>query len=508
MPSISLPTGSYALVEPRASSRRLINCFAETSPTISSEDSKDKDTPVILRRAPGVVAFCDLSNGLSINGQVRGLEMMQGLLYAVIGQNLYSVNSAGTPTLLGSSIVGSGRVHMANNKYCLVIVIPNSNSGYTYDLGSNTLLPITASTFLSLGALNVGFIDSYIVFLQKNGLGFYNSDSQVVSGTGPISFTSTLSGQFIRQFGSDPFVGMDIDHRTINMFGQLTSEAFIDAGNTAGTPFSSAPNNFMEMGCINGETVAKQDQSTFWVANDRTVRRLTGVTPTRVSNHGIENVLEEIYMGDAYAFCYTLGGHLMYALTLPTAGRTLVYDCTTTEWHEMSSLIGLLGHSAVGVHSNDAAAALGYWRPLCSINAYGMQLVGDSQYPIIGQLSTDVFSELGMPLEAMWIHQAIYDNHNRLRHKRLELVIGTGNTYVAPTGQATYPQITLKISDNGGNTYRTMPTRSLGLQGHRKDRVVWYNLGMSRDRVYQFNMSDPYEMWVTDAQAEVTEVPH
>ena len=235
----------------------------------------------------------------------------------------------------------------------------------------------------------------------------------------------------------------------------------------------------MEIGCAVGETVAKQDQSVFWLANDRTIRRMNGVTPTRVSNHGIEAILEQAYIADAYAFPYSVAGHLFYVLTLPTAGRTLVYDCTTNEWHELSS------------------AGIGYWRPFCAINAYGMWLLGDSQSGQIGFANTQVFSEYGSTRNAIWTHQSFYQAHQRIRHNRLEVVMGTGKSPL--TGQGSSPLLTLKISDDGGNTFRTMPTRNLGITGKYLTRAVWYKLGMSRERVYQFELSDPVESWVSDA---------
>lgn len=81
--------------------------------------------------------------------------------------------------------------------------------------------------------------------------------------------------------------------------------------------------------------------------------------------------------------------------------------------------------------------------------------------------------------------------------------MGTGT---APLG--INPLLTLQISDDGGNSYRTMPTISLGLTGKYLTRAQWWRLGMARDRVYQFNLSDPVESWVTDVQLETAQALH
>ncbi len=482
--TLSLPTGSYSLPEPRASVRRLVNCYSEVAPNVTGLDAKSKDPPVILRRTPGIVQWNQTGNlvpGYPPVASVRGMFVMAGTLYAVVGDQLGSYDQFGNYTFLGTGIPGSGRVYMTGNGYCLVIILPGlvPGIGYTWDLADG-LLPITASTFVTYGAAQVGFIDSYIVFLQANGRGFYNDDGQITSGTGPITFNNF--GQLPREFGTDPFVGMQVLNRVIWCFGELTSECYIDAGNTAGSPFASSPNNFMELGCANGNTVVKQNQTIFWIANDLTVRCInnqSGITPTRVSNHAIEAILQDITITDAYSMAYSLSGHLMVVFVFPTAQRTLVYDCITTEWHEMSSY------------------GIGYWRPFCIANAYGKQLIGDSQPTAqIGYLDPGTYTEFGNTLVATWIHQPVYAGHMRLRHRRLEIVLGTGEAPL--TGQGSEPLITLQMSDDGGHTWRTMPARSLGSEGKRATRAVWYNLGTSRERVYQFNLSDPVELWLTD----------
>jgi len=480
MASIALPTGSYRFPEPRASVRRLVNCYAEAAPQITQADYKDQQSPVILRRAPGISIFCQISQTDSI----RGMWMMQGLLYTVVANALYSVSPQGVATQLGTGIYGSGRVYMSDNTACLVIIIPGTNQGWTFANGSLSL--ITDPTFIQFGALNLGFIDSYIVFLATNGREFYNCDSKSISGSGPITFTGGT--EFPREFGADLLTGMAIDHRQITMFGQLTSEAFIDTGNAVNSPFSSAPNNFIELGCINGNTVTKQDQTIFWVANDRTVRRQQNQTPVRISNHGIESVLEQADLSDAFGLAYTIGGHLFYAINMPAAERCIVYDCTTTEWHELESY------------------KVGYWRVQNTIYYYGMQLVGDSLSGTIGKLDSNVFTEFNALRVAKWTHQPYYVDHNRIQHKRFEVVMGTGAGPI--TGQGSDPLLTLKISDDGGNTFRTMPTKSLGKIGHRLIRATWYRLGMSRERVYQLELSDPVESWVGDAQIEVGMARH
>jgi hypothetical protein len=403
--------------------------------------------------------------------------MMGGVEYAVIGSTLYTLSSTGGLTQIASGLLGSGFVRITDNTQCLVILIPGFPTAYCYTTANGL-----STVMLPFAATDCWFIDSYIVFLQANGRGFFNDDGQTVSGTGPITFAN--GNQFPREFGTDSFVGMGISSRSVYMLGQRTSEVYVDAGSASsvGTPFVDAPNGFMQIGMLPGAQYSGvvQNNSFYWLAQDRTFRNLSGGSPVRVSNHGIESILSNINATGCYGFAYSLSGHSFVAWTFPNGSRTLVLDVTTGEWSEMASF------------------GLGYWRPLCCHNAFGLYLVGDSQSGQIGFLDVTSRTEWGTVRTSTWIHQAIYQENNRLSHRRLELVLGGGFAPLTGSTDATIPQITLSISDNGGMTWRAMPMRTIGSTGQYQNRVVWFGLGISRQRVYQFELSADAQSWVTD----------
>lgn len=470
---IPIPTGSYRLPDPRASVRRLLNCFAELAPqTNLVNDSKQKAPPTILRRAPGITAFSRAA------GAARGAWMMGGIEYVVIGATLYTLSAGGALASVGTGILGAGLVRMTDNTQCLVIL---ASSGQAYSYTVTAGLAVLA---LPAAAVDCSFIDSYIIFLQANGRGFFNDDGQTVSGTGPITFVN--GNVFPREFGTDAFVGMVICNRNIYMLGERTSEVFVDNGSASsvGTPFTDAPNSFMQIGMLPGAqySAVVQNNAPYWLANDRTIRYLNGITPVRASNHGIESILATLDVTGCYGFPYSLGGHLFIAWTFPapTAARTLVLDVTTGEWHEMASF------------------GLSYWRPLCCHNAFGKYLVGDSQGSGVGYLDFTSLTEWGTVRTSRWTHQVVYQENNRLSHRRLELVLGGGFAPLTGAAQDVNPKLTLFVSDDGGVTFRAFPDRSLGTVGQYLNRIAWFNLGLSRQRVYQFELSANAASWVTD----------
>ena len=573
---IPLPIGSYVTADPSASCKRLVNIFSEPAPQdsvlteLKGGNPYQESAPSYLRRWAGITPFANDST----SKPCRGLWTMQGVLYAVIGPTLYSVNSAtGALTQLGTGIPGNGFVRMTDNTACLVILVPNSKNCFTYcpntvstletltnvnildttgdftcdattlTLGQQvtitgafagpagiagytsgptvyqiistdgatvfTLATVTGQNlttiagsasgatfqtgqsaqpafqalnsglFATYGAIDCHFLDSFIVFLAMGGRLFYNDDGQISSGQNQITFNTNAT--FPREFGTDLFVGMGSDHREITLFGLWSSEGYLNVGNPVGTPFSAAPQSFVELGCHPdcAYTIALQDQALFWVANDKTVRRKSGQTPTRVSNSGIEAIIEHADLTGAYALAPNIAGHPLWVLVMPAISRTVAYDCLTTEWFEIESY------------------GLGYWRALCYNNAYGKQFVGDSQGNGLGYLDTSVFTEFGNKLVVSFTTQPIYKDHNRIVHRRVELV--------TTVGEDGYPgaKVTMQVSDDAANTFRSFPLRNLGSLGSFFTRATWFNLGQARNRVYRFNISDPTQVFTVQITTDI-----
>ena len=502
--TIPLPLSSLQLPDLRASCKRLVNCYPEPLPGDNPNNPSDtKDgQPAALRRWPGITTLAN-------PGAVRGIWEMRGVVYIVVGGALYVLNSAGTTTNVspGLSIPGTGFVRMTDNTNCMVILVPGTDYLFTYTLPASGLglgtfaqLPNSGSTtfFYNLGgALDVWFVDGYLVFLANNNAGngsltFFNDDGYIAEGAGnPITFVTAAS--FTRQFGTDPFFAMIVDHREVIMLGSRTTEGYVNTGNATGTPFSTAPDTYMPYGTNPFCTyaVANQDNSPFWVANDLTVRRRNGQTPVKVSNAGVEAILQYASVNGQLAGCYaltpTVGGHPFYVLTIPLLQRTLAYDCVTQEWIDLSSEIN--GQEI-------------QWQPIVWYNAFGLQLVGSAVSGAIGYLDPTVSTEFGSaPVVVELTCQPIYQNNYRIVTRRLELVCTAGQ---GPT-PGVAPRVNLLLSDNWGASFVAAndDTQTLGLPGDTDNRAVWWNLGQHRSLVTKFRISDASIAFTVDVQADI-----
>jgi len=166
------------------------------------------------------------------------------------------------------------------------------------------------------------------------------------------------------------------------------------------------------------------------------------------------------------------------AFVHPFDGRTFVYDCTTQLWHERESL------------------GFGAWRPAAIVEAYGKQIVVDSRSGKIGYLDPETMSEFGDPQRMSWTYAPVYAENKLALHRRFELVLNSG--YGLLTGQGSDPLVTLEISDDGGETFETVETKSLGLRGKYGWQVDWDMLGSSAQRVYRVSISDPVPILAVD----------
>ena len=489
--SVPLPLASYQLTDLRAGSKRLIGCYPEPAPQTEPDDTRDQQ-PATLRRWPGITTFTP--SGLT--NPLRGIWEMAGVVYAVVGFDLFTVNSSGTFIIVpgsNSSIIGTGFVRMTDNGACLVILVPGTDICFTYTpfAGGGGLQQLSASFFLNLGgAIDVWYVDTFIVFLANNNGGngsytLFNDDGRQVSGNTQITFTTAAS--FSRQFGTDPFYGMCIDHRELLMFGSRSSEGFLNTGNPTGSPFSSASDTYMPYG-VHPQcpfSIALQDNSVFWVCNDLTVRRREGQTPTRISTAGVEAVLSNankqglltgIYALSSPAGGPTWNGHPFYVLTIPLAARTLVYDCVTQQWFD---LVSVLNGQEV------------QYRGLSYLNAFGKQLIGDSESGTIGFLDDTVQNEFGnmnAPVVCAFTTQPLYKANNRQIVRRVEAVVTAGQ---GPT-PAVAPRIDLLLSDNWGETFDVSgdDSQTLGVPGDTSNRAIWWNVGQYYSLVMQFRVTD------------------
>jgi hypothetical protein len=464
MPSIRLPLHSYNLRSIPSSTSRLVNCFIEQLPP-------DANTPSILYRSAGITQAATVGTSVANYGLHAGL----GKLFAVYGTNLYWIDSSNVATLVGSIGTPTQQsIDMDHNVDTVVVV--NTPNAYYYTPSTATFGQISDADFTSRGAADVEFLDNWMLFREPSSGRVFGADVGTATSFSALNF-------FTAEGSPDDLVGMKADHRQLLLLGTETGELWENTG-ISGFPFERAINGFFELGCLNGRSIAKLDNSVFWLASDFTVRRLNGITPVRVSTHAIEQRLHDMTISTAKASVRSYEGHLFYKLSFDEG--TFVYDAATGLWHEEKS------------YGYDGSI----W--INSALAYDRYYVGNRIDTRLGIIDAAVYAEASSIQIAEWTYQPIYTESERAFHHRLEVIVETG---VGGAVAVVDPQIMLEYSDDSGRTWTSLPQRSLGRMGEYRHPVVWNRLGSAakgKARVYKMSVSDAVKVNVTDTLLEVT----
>ena len=285
---------------------------------------------------------------------------------------------------------------------------------------------------------------------------------------------------------------MIADHRELWLFGESTTEVWFDSGDVD-FPFSRIDGAFMEVGCSAAASVAKIDNSIYWLGNDErgngTVWRANGYTPSRLSTHAIEHQLSTYSrIDDAKAFAYQQAGHSFYVLTFPTANRTWAYDVATGLWHERA------WHDSAGIQHRHRAN--------CFASFAGRLLVGDWENGNIYALDLDTYTDNGDAIHRIRVSPHIsHPDYRWLFFASLQVDLESGVGLVE--GQGSDPQAMLQWSDDGAHTWSNERWASIGAMGHYKCRTAWNRLGKSRDRVFRLSITDPVKVIILGASADV-----
>jgi len=170
-------------------------------------------------------------------------------------------------------------------------------------------------------------------------------------------------------------------------------------------------------------------------------------------------------------------GHPMYRINFPTANKSWEYDALTKVWSERQS--GLSG----GRHRGETAIAFG-----------GGVKVFDYENGNIYTLNaaTETENGTGFPMELT--SRRITFNYDPGGIDRVFIDMETG------MDSAINPQITLRVSRDGGHSWGNEMPQSLGETGQYFKRAEWRQLGTSENGfVLRFRITDPVKRRIVGA---------
>jgi len=461
---------SYVARSPNAADSLMVNLFPEVT-----QEGKE---PGWLQRAPGLRLLATIGTG-----PIRGVWAFASdalVAFVVSGSQLYKIDTSYNATLLGA-VSGTGPVSMADNGTQLFVAC--NPDGYIYNNATNVFAQITDPDFP--GANIVGYLDGYFVFTEPN--------SQRVWVTSLLDGTSVDPLDFASAEGSpDGLVSLIVDHREVWLYGNNSVEVWYNSG-ASDFPLQRIQGAFNEIGCAATFSVAKMDNGLFWLGSDARGRgivyRANGYNGQRISTHAVEWQIQSYGdISNAIAYTYQQDGHSFYVLTFPSAGKTWVYDVATQAWHERAS-----GDDNQYRHRSN-----------CQMTFANEIIVGDFENGNLYAFDLTVYSDNGAIQKWLRSWRALPPGQNTLKrttHHSLQLDCESGVGLI--TGQGSNPQVMLRWSDDGGNTWSSEHWSSMGGIGEYNRRVFWRRLGMTlklRDRVYEISGTDPVKIAIMGAE--------
>lgn len=437
------------------SDQQLVNLYYEPGPPKSK-------TGGALYGTPGLKPFTTVGDG-----PIWGMHVMAGLLYVVSKDNVFTVSSSGGTTDLGTIGTVSDVVIMDNNGTHVAIV---KEDGAAYVATASTLAQITDAQFPSVTSVTV--LNFYGIFTKKDTSTYIisNLNDMTAYEAADTADAEEKPDLLVRAFA---FAG------ELWLFGEETIEIH-DGTDEGDFPFRARRSSSIQRGCLAKRSVAQEDNTIFWLGDDRIIYRANGYSPKRISTHAIEEKLQGYTtLSDAEAFIYTQNGHKFLVMTFPTEKETLVHDIATDLWHQRQSF------------------EKGRWKATSHAFIYDKNLVGDFETNDIYELDLDTYTDDSNEIERIVVLPPVYDDDRYVTYSNFKVDFDSGLGLVS--GQGSNPQAMMRYSDDGANTWSNERFRPMGKIGEYKARTIWRRLGRARQRVFEIKVTDPIEVNITAA---------
>jgi len=364
-------------------------------------------------------------------------------------------------------------------------VVASGGGEATIAITPSILLDSTVSTFgridlpfTGAGPAVATFQDGFFLINQMGTQNWWQSDLNDVYAWSGLNFSSADSQP-------DNINGMAEFNRQQWLFGPSTIEVWVNGG-LSGFAFQRLQGVLIEQGLQAPYSVAISNEAIFWLGHsDRgagSVWMAQGYSAQRVSTHGVEWAWQQYAtIDDARAYTYEIVGHLFYVITFPTGNATWCYDASTGYWHELAEWSN-------GQWTRHASSGHVYFN--------GVHVVGDYRNGNLYALDPGCYTDNEQPrrwLRTWQAHPTGKTPTGRYKYSRL-MVDGQMGVGLA-AGQGDNPQVILRYSDDGGQTWSFSRFADQGKIGETKRTLVWRRLGASRtrnvNRLFEISATDP-----------------
>jgi hypothetical protein len=367
----------------------------------------------------------------------------------VSGGRLLEIGADGS--LFDRGAVGIGPAQISGNGGIVTVVCDGDY--YTWD-GTTLDTPPTGA-FTDFGG--VEYLGGYTILTEANGQRFQWSAIADPSDLPGLNFATAESVD-------DVLLRPVAIAGNLWLFGERSIEVWGRTGGSGADAFALIPGQVIEKGLRSAALLTKVPNGAFFVGNDGVVYLTGGTQINPISTPAIHAALRQ---GEPTScFYYEDEGHKFCVVRFRDR-PAWVFDLATQAWHERAT--GELGPWG----AEGAAQAHGRWY----VGGYG------GQVRILSRNNTDAGAEI--------IRSAVSKNLRAegLHARRVMSAEFFGRVGFADIGRALAMQ--MRVSRDGGMTWGSWRTASMGTQGQRERRMVFRNLGLSRQLCAEVRVSEP-----------------
>ncbi len=431
--------------------------------------------PTALQGTPGLKQEIVIEEG---SAEVRYMGVFNGVWYALIGENFYSISSLLIPTFIASINTNIGTVFMALNNGGQIILVDGVD-GWIYDIASGDFTEITDDDFPSQ-PLGVVYVDDY--FLIPDG----ETNIWYLSAPNDGFSWDVLDTATVRKYPGY-VTGVGVVGTRVFFFKVDSTEPWFNQG-TADFPFRRDNNLIFNTGCTAPGSIYQMEGYLYWLSTsgsgESTVCMTKGGAPNIISTQAVNNMINNFtHPNDVQAYVYKMAGHQFYVMNWTTDDKTLVFDQTIAEvagiqqaWFRMEM------QPKRFKEGQPYSAKTRHWGS-CHVFYNDVHYIGDYRKPVIYSMSLDYASNADEPIrrERVFRHltQPTYQ-YQQVDAFRVDFRQGVGTS----TNVATIaPQAYLSLSPNDGLSFVDEMPAPLGRIGEFKRRTEWRMLGICEDFV-------------------------
>jgi len=438
----------------QSNAQRSINMY----PAVKHGDSK---SDLVLYSHPGYKFTKTVGTGPIRNNPVK----FSSKIWWVSGTDLYSQDTAGLFTNVGTLSTSGSRVVMAPGRNVMMLV--DGTNGYYTD--GSTLTLITDADFPA-SPTHVTYKDGYFIVNNSTTDDWYiNTTTESAVNWDALDFATDAAKP-------DKTLAVIAHANNIYAMGEDSIQAYFNSGN-ADFPFDAYPGS-MPIGIDAPFTAVSTPLGLAWLggtsdAGGKAIYLANGMQHSQISDPDLTWQINQLSTtSNAIAWMRRQGGNTFYEITFPTAGRTWSLNLEDNAFPSELKSYG---------YNRTIGAGCGFINGKTYVGSYlngdifelDFATYADGSNPFIRKRVTRVFHKDGL---GMTFRSIILDPES-----------GVGLI----TGQGSDPQVMMRYSVDGGRTWSSELWRSLGAIGQPEYKPTWTNLGHGYDWVFEFACSDP-----------------